>query len=122
MVCLHVLLRVPTEWLVRSDHHARRVHDLLDRCDRPDVGRSRGTPASIIEEKHATAVDQHGLVARRYRHLPSVGNIATDIDERHQACHRSHVHIVAARTRRARGAFRKPIGHRAVEAKVPISR
>ena len=38
MVCLHVLVRAPTEWLVGSDHRARAVHDVLDRCLNPDVG------------------------------------------------------------------------------------
>ena len=41
MVCIHVLVRAPTEWLVRSDHHARCVHDVLDRCQSPDVGRAQ---------------------------------------------------------------------------------
>jgi len=114
MVCLHVLVGAPTEWRVRPDHHARRVLDILDRCHSPDVrhallpaitvgsffnrpgGAERGAPASVIQEQHAATVHQHGLVARRYRHLPVVSSIVIDIDERHQAYYCSHVLIVAA--------------------------
>ena len=104
MVCLHVLVRPPTGWLVRSYHRARCVHDVLHRCHSPDVGRARGAPASVIQEPHAAAAHQNSLVVRRYRHLPRDIDIDIDIDERHQPCHWSHVPIIAVRTRRARRA------------------
>ena len=88
MVCLHVLVRPPTGWLVRSYHRARCVHDVLHRCHSPDVGWARGAPASVIQEPHAAAAHQNSLVVRRYRHLPR--DIDIDIDERHQPCHWCH--------------------------------
>ena len=42
-----------------------------------------------------TAIDQHGLVACRYRHPPRVNDKVIDIDERDQACNWTHVDIVA---------------------------
>ena len=60
MVCIHVLVRAPTEWLVRADHHARCVHDVLDRCQSPDVGRARNAPAVVAQEQNPAATHQHG--------------------------------------------------------------
>lgn len=94
MVRLHVLLRVPIEWLVRADDHACRVRDLLDRGHAPDVARARDVPAPVSQEQDTAAVREDGLMARRYRKLPRVSDRVIDLDVSHQASHVDHVPIM----------------------------
>jgi hypothetical protein len=104
MVCLHVLVRAPTERLVRADHHARRVNDVLDRCHSPDAGRTRLAPAPVVQNQQAAPAQEHGLVRCRYLNPPSVSDTFIHVDERHQACYRHHADIIAVRTCCARDA------------------
>ena len=109
MVYVHVLLRASTERLVRTDDHARRVRELLDRCHRPDVWWARGTPASVSQEQHTVAVHEDGLVARRHRHLPRVSESVIDLDEGHQASYVDHASIMPLESMTPEGSADHPL-------------
>ncbi len=68
MVVRHVVRRASVEWLVVSDDHARRLGDVVFRCEGPDVGelvrRGAGrlcTPAAVVEKQQAATVVQDGV-------------------------------------------------------------
>lgn len=48
--------------LVRPDHHARYLFDLLDRCLASDARRPMHTPAPVIEQGQPTPIIENGQV------------------------------------------------------------
>src|SRR5690242_11384867 len=78
---LHVALRPAAERLVGAHHHARRLGDVALRHELPDAGLLAGAaqalgPAAVVEQGHAAAVVEHGLVAGGHGPLARVGALA----------------------------------------------
>lgn len=88
MVCLHLLIRHTGGWLVRSDHHARRAHDVLRRAVRPHVRRPRLGPAPVVQDQGTAFTTMKHLAetqARLKETTTMVARIATDLVDRIRA-------------------------------------